>query len=139
MVPRCSTTSRAEWTRLIPLKRGLANHAFSSATSFSKSMRSPRCGASGCAEVGVVGEAGAVALEGVQVGLDALPGAREVVVVEVQVEQVDVPGRLDRVLDVAGGDLAGDRQRGALRVVVHVAVLRLEQLPVLLGEQPLEQ
>src|SRR5512133_3067647 len=38
MVPRCSTTSRAEWTRLIPANRGLANQRRSSAISFSRSM-----------------------------------------------------------------------------------------------------
>ena len=38
MVPRCSATSRAVWTRLIPEKRGLANHSRSCAVSFSKSM-----------------------------------------------------------------------------------------------------
>jgi len=59
-------------------------------------------------EVEVGGDACAVALEGFEVAGDAFTRDGEVLVVEVEVEQVDVPGRLDVAADVGGDDLAGD-------------------------------
>src|SRR5687768_9178500 len=66
------------------------------------------------AEVEVLGDARAVALEGFEVAGDALARHRQVLVVEVEVEQVDVPGRLAVARRVGGDDLARDRQRGVL-------------------------
>ena len=47
----------------------------------------------GGGEVEVAGEARAVSLEGLEIARDALAGRPEVEVVEIQVQQVDVPGR----------------------------------------------
>ncbi len=66
-------------------------------------------------------------------------GVGEVVVVEVEVQQIDVPGRLDAIGHVGRDDLARDRQRRRLRVVVDVAVAGREQLRVLLVEQAREE
>ena len=60
-------------------------------------------------------------------------------VVQVEVQQVDVPRRLDRVRDIALDDLPGDGQRRILRVVMDVPVPRPAQLRVLLCRQPVEQ
>src|SRR5207249_7826488 len=78
-------------------------------------------------------------LEGVEVGPDAGPGRGQVVVVEIQVQEVDVPGNLVAIGHVGGDDLPRDRQGGRLRIVVDVAVPRAEQLFVLLGEQAAEE
>src|SRR5689334_13917297 len=114
MVPRCSTTSRAVYSRVIPAKRGLSNQPCVSRTSRSNGLSSaswrviiptmtrllslfapqPTAGPPSPphSEVEVFGDPGAVSLECLQVPGDALPRPPEVVVVQIEVEQVDVPG-----------------------------------------------
>ncbi len=53
---------------------------------------------------------------------DPLPRLRQVLVVEVDAEQIDVPRRLERSRDVGLGDLSRDGQCGVLRVVVDIPV-----------------
>ena len=52
-------------------------------------------------------------------------GLRQIVVLEVDVEQVDVPRQFDIVHDVGFDNLPGDGQSRVLRVVVNVAVAGL--------------
>src|SRR5712692_6011177 len=63
----------------------------------------------------------------------------QIVVIEIDVEQVDVPGQLDVVHDVGLDNRPGDGQRGVLRDVVDIPVARSAQLLVLLDEKPREQ
>src|SRR5215468_6738379 len=112
MLPRCSATSRALWSRLMPLNRGLSNQRWSSATS--SSIRAMRSVLLPDDEVGVVGDAGSVLLEAREIVPDPGAGPVEIFIVQVQVQEVDVPGRLDPAQHVVLGDLAGDRQRRLL-------------------------
>src|SRR5881397_3728544 len=102
MVPRCSTTWRAECSRVMPSKRGLANHRVVSSTSVSNALMGSllRCRGGRRIEVEVPRDAGAVPAEGLHVPGDALPRLGEVVVVEVDVEEVHVPGGLEGRRDV---------------------------------------
>ena len=63
-------------------------------------------------KVEVLGDPRSVPLEGLDVGLDAGPGGGQVVVVEVEVQEVDVPERLDAIGDIGRNDLPRDGQRG---------------------------
>src|SRR5450830_1283545 len=92
-----------------------------------------------CDEVEVLGDPRPVPLEGLDVGPDAGPGGGEVMIVEVEVQEVDVPGRLDVMGDVGLDDLPRDGQRGRLRVVVDVAVTGAKQFLVLLDEESREE
>src|SRR5688500_13654672 len=84
-------------------------------------------------EVQVLGDAPAVGMEGVTEQADAALRLRKIVHAEVDVEQVDVPRQLDGVEHVGLDDLACDRQRRRLRVVVDVTVAGGAQLLVFLG------
>src|SRR5690349_16269416 len=64
----------------------------------------------------------AVLAERLEVHVDAALRFRAIVVVQIQVEQIDVPGRLHRLGHVALHDLARNRQGRPLRVVVDVAI-----------------
>src|SRR6202521_5632407 len=90
-------------------------------------------------EIQVLGDARAVSVEGIEVERDALAGSRQIVLVQVEVQQIDVPRRLDGVEHVGLDDRPRDRQRRLLRVVVDVAVARSQELPVLLLEETREQ
>src|SRR5262249_14615379 len=90
-------------------------------------------------EVQVLGDSGAVLTERVREQTDPPSGLRQVAVLEVDVEQVDVPRQFDIVRDVGLDDLPCDRQGRVLRRVVDVAVAGVAELRVLLGEEPLEQ
>jgi hypothetical protein len=61
------------------------------------------------------------------------------VVLQVDVEQVDVPRQFDIVRHVGFDDLPGDGQRRLLRRIVNVAVAGALKLLVLLGEKSLAQ
>src|SRR5712692_1145035 len=142
MVPRCSTTWRAEYRRVRPSKRGLASHCAVSAISDSNALMAGSWATSdsidlmagsllllhcrGCRglEIQVLCDAGAVPAECIHVPADPPPRLRQVFIVEVDVEQIDVPGRLERDGDVGLDDLARDGQRGRLRVVVDIPVAR---------------
>src|SRR4029079_4621912 len=90
-------------------------------------------------EIQVLGDASAVLAERVREQPNPPLRLVQVGVVQIDVEQVDVPGQLHVVHDIGLHDLAGDRQGRALRDVVHVAVAGALQLVVLLFEQRLEQ
>src|SRR5215203_3976000 len=95
--------------------------------------------ASAASEFEVLRDAGAALLERVGEQPDAAAGFAEVGVVQVDVQQVDVPGQLLRAGDVGRDDFPCDRQRRGFRIVVNVTVACGEQLRVLLLEQPREQ
>src|SRR6202040_2712761 len=86
-------------------------------------------------EIQVPRDSGAVLAERVSQQPNSTSGLGQVVVVEIDVEQVDVP----RQLDVGQDDLPSDWQRGVLRDVVDVSIARAPQFLVLLGEQAQEQ
>src|SRR5262245_1881423 len=90
-------------------------------------------------EVEVVGDTGAVLAECVGQKTDATLRLVQIVVVEVDVEKIDVPGQLDVGQHVGLDDLAGNRQRGCLGHVVDVAIAGAPQLLVFLGQQPRKQ
>ena len=73
-------------------------------------------------EVQVLRDPRAVLAEGIGQQPDPPLRLVQIRVIEVDVEQVDVPRQLHRVADVGLDDLARDGQRGALRDVVDVAV-----------------
>ena len=64
---------------------------------------------------------------------------RQIHVVEVEVEQVHVPGGLERILHIFGHDLPGDGQGGLLGIVVDIPVFGPAQLVVLLGQDLVEE
>ena len=59
--------------------------------------------------------------------------------VEVEVEKINIPGRLDVRQDVSEDDFSGDGQRRALGVVVNVSRVRPEELLVFLRQELLKQ
>src|SRR5688500_6777439 len=67
---------------------------------------------------------------------DARPSRGDVLDAEGDVQEIDVPRRFHRLRDVRLDDLACDRQRRRLRVVVHVAVPGTQKLAELLDDQP---
>jgi len=83
-------------------------------------------------EIEVGRDARAVAVEGVEVATDALLDGGEVVHAEGEVEQVDVPGGLVGVNHDRLHDGPRQGQRCPLRVIVDVAIVRHQQLGVLL-------
>src|SRR5712691_9914892 len=83
-------------------------------------------------EVQILGYPRAILAEGVHVQPNPLPPQLEVVVVQVEVEKVDVPRRLDVGRDVGADDLAGDGQGRVLRDVVNVPIARAEKSPIFL-------
>src|SRR5262249_19708403 len=93
---------------------------------------SGECAATG-SEVEVFGDPGAVGLECLHVPGDALPRAPEIVVIQIEVEQVDVSGRLDGSADVACDDFPRDGQGRVLGIVVTVPVAGPPQLRILLA------
>jgi hypothetical protein len=80
------------------------------------------CGASRDLEIQVLRDPGAVPAECIHVLADPLPRPHQVFVVEVDVEQIDVPRRLERSGDAGLDDLSRDGQCGVLRVVVDIPV-----------------
>src|SRR5437016_6488427 len=129
MVPRCSTTWRAVYSRTIPAKRGVSNHCWVAATScsndvnlgliFSELMRGLLLSDN---KIEILGDPRSVSLEGRDVGPDAGSGSGEIVIVQIQVQEIDVPGQLAAIGNVGRGDFARDGQRGGFRIVVNVAV-----------------
>ena len=93
----------------------------------------------GSVDIRIGRQACAVAPEGGKIVLDTPAGTCQIMVVEVEIEQVNVPGGLERIFNVTRNDLAGDGQGGFLGVVVHIPVFRLAQLLVLLGHQLVEE
>src|SRR5687767_7643720 len=89
-------------------------------------------------EIEVPGQARAVPPERRKKAGDAFASRPEVMDVEIQVEQVDVPRRLGVFAQIGFDDSASDRQRAGLRIVVDVSVVGCEQLGVLLVEQAIE-
>src|SRR5882672_6608352 len=61
----------------------------------------------------------------------------QIVVVEIDIQQVDIPGKLDAVHHVGFDNLSRNRQRGVLRRIVNVAVAGLPEFVVFLGKQSL--
>src|SRR6202035_4037929 len=120
----------------MPWNRGLSNQRSVAATSSSNGIMS---GLLLEAEVEVRGQAGAVRGEGAEIAGDALAGGPQIVEVEVDVEEVDVPGGLPRAPHVRRDDRARDRQRRRLGVVVDVAVAGRQKLGELLVEQAGEE
>src|SRR5438874_7303471 len=133
MVPRCSTTWRAVYGRTIPANRGLSNHSWVSLISRSNDLVRALLGSDN--KIEILCNPRSVSLEGLDVGPDAGSGIGEVVIVQVQVQEIDVPGQLDAIGHVGSDDLACDGQRGRLRIVVDVAVTGGEQLLVFFVEQ----
>ncbi len=66
-------------------------------------------------------------------------GLRQVVVLDVDVEQVDVPRQFDVVQDLGFDVLQCDSQSRVLRPIVYVAVAGIAELLVIFGEEPLAQ
>ncbi len=78
-------------------------------------------------------------LERREVAGHAISGGPEVVIVQVEVQQIDVPGWLDSGPGICLDDGASDREGGRFRVIVDVAVARPEKLAVLLIQEPPEE
>jgi hypothetical protein len=67
-------------------------------------------------------DAGAIPAGRIHALAHPLPRPHQVFVVEVDVDQIDVPRRLERSGDVGLDDLSRDGQCGVLRVVVDIPV-----------------
>src|SRR4029450_5080492 len=137
MAPRCSTTCRAVYSRTSPANRGLSNHSWVSLISCSNDLIRALLGSYN--KIEILGDPRAVSLEGPDVGRAPGAGGGEIVIVQVQVQQIDVPGQLDAIGNVGRDDLARDWQRCRLRIIVDVAIAGSEQLLVLFVEQPGKQ
>src|SRR5262249_26244255 len=87
-------------------------------------------------EVQVLGDSGSILPKRFREQADAPFCLRQVVVLKVDVEQVDVPRQFDIVHDVVFDDLPCDGQRRGLRRVVNVAVAGSAELFVFSGEEP---
>src|SRR4029450_226669 len=133
MVPRCSTTCRAVYGRTIPANRGLSNPSWVSLISLSNDL--PRALLGSDNKIEILGDPRSVSLEGLYVGPDAGSGIDEIVIVQVQVQEIDVPRQLGAIAHVGSDDLTSDGQRGRLRIIVDVAVAGGEQLLVFFVEQ----
>src|SRR4029453_5656844 len=108
MVPRCSTTCRAVYRRTIPANRGLSNHSWVSLISRSNDLIRELFGSDN--KIEILGDPRSVSLEGLDVGPDAgsCIGEFVIVQVQVQVQEIDVPGQLGAIGHVGSEDLAAD-------------------------------
>src|SRR6202022_4923411 len=102
----------------MPANLGLSSHCWVAAISFSNDLMTALL-ASGT-KVKVLSDPRSVALEGLDVRLDAALGGGQVEVIEVEVQEVDVPREFDAIADIGRDDFPRDGQRGGLRVVVDV-------------------
>src|SRR5687767_961717 len=132
MVPRCSTTWRAVYNRMTPSNRRLSNHSCVSWISCSNDLIKGLLASDN--KIEILGDPRPIPLEGLDVTPDTRPGGGEVVVAEVEVQEVDVPGRLYVIGNIGRNDFPGYGQGGCLRVVVDISVTSTKQLRVLLIE-----
>src|SRR4029453_14773666 len=92
MAPPCSTTCRALYSRTSPANRGLSNHSWVSLISCSNDLVRALLGSYN--KIDILGDPRSLSLEGLDVGPDAGSGIGEIVIVQVQVQEIGVPGHL---------------------------------------------
>ena len=52
----------------------------------------------------------------------------QIVIIQIDIQKVDVPGKFDGIQDVGFRDLPGDRQGRFFRIIVNIPIICLPQL-----------
>ena len=90
-------------------------------------------------KVQVFGNPGAVFFECFHIEANPLFGHLQIVVVEVDVEQVNIPRYFNRGESVGLNNLPGDGERSSLGVIVHIFIFGLLYFVVLFLQQSFKQ
>ena len=79
-------------------------------------------------EIQIFGDAGPVSRKCVEIHFDALPASLEIEVVDIEVEQIDVPRRLDAGPHVGIHNLPCYGKARGLGFVMHIPIASVPQL-----------